>query len=134
MKPCAGLSEEDRRKRTVENALAHETALNQLLATPQLARFKQLGIQRQGLLAFKEPEIVAALDLTSEQRRKIRDIEHEAFDRHGPPISGPGRPPRGPPPSGDRINFNRQDLLDRTLAVLSTEQLQQWRRIDRTAI
>jgi hypothetical protein len=124
-----GLTEDERRKQTVENAIAHEAALAKLLATPQLARFKQLGIQRQGLLAFKEPEIVAALGLTAEQRRKIREIEHESFDRHGPPMAGSGRPPHGPPPHDDHIDFSRRDMLERTLAVLTTEQLEEWHEL-----
>jgi eukaryotic-like serine/threonine-protein kinase len=136
-----GLSEEERRKRMVENATVHEQALAQLLTQPQQSRFAQLGIQRQGLMAFKEPEVVKALQLTSEQRAKIREIEHEAFDRRmpppgmgGPPGEPPGRGPpgggpRGPPPREEHLDFNRQDLIDRALAVLTSDQLDQWRAL-----
>ena len=125
-----GVGEDERRKQIVENAKIHEAELAKLLTAPQSVRFKQLGIQRQGLLAFKEPEIIAALELTTEQSHRIREIEHEAFDRHGPPMPGPGRPPRGPPPPhDDHIDFNRQDLLERTLAVLTADQLAQWREL-----
>lgn len=90
------LSEEERRSSMGATAERHEKALTELLTAGQLNRFKQISLQVQGIFAFKEPDVVKALQLTSEQRSKIRAIEHESFVRKFI-VRGPG---------GQRMEFS----------------------------
>lgn len=102
-------SSDSRRSRYVEIAEDREARLSLILTEAQWKRLRQISIQTQGLFAFKEPEIVRELQLTSEQRLAIRDIESDVFtkqmpggppphdNRHRPP--GPHGPP-GHPPDG----------------------------------
>jgi serine/threonine protein kinase len=91
--------DDERRRRFVELAEQRESDLEMVLMDLQLKRLGQLALQAQGVWAFKEPDVVAALELTSEQRAAIRKIEREQFG-HG---AGRGRePPDGPGPRPDR--------------------------------
>ena len=47
--------------------------------------------------------------------------DHQMVDR-------PAEVPRGPP-RDEHLDFNRQDLIDRALAVLTSDQLDQWRAL-----
>ncbi|MGH7137067.1 MAG: serine/threonine protein kinase, partial [Pirellulales bacterium] len=96
------LDDEERRRRFVELAEQRESDLEMVLTYEQLKRLGQLALQAQGVWAFKEPDVVTALELTSEQRSAIRKIEREQFGRGAArrrePDDGPGpRPDRGPP-------------------------------------
>src|SRR5262249_61505727 len=66
----------------------HEQAIAGLLTPAQQVRLKQIALQQMGARAFQEPEVVARLKLTAEQRARIRELE-------GRPGFGP---PPGPPP------------------------------------
>lgn len=135
------LTEEARRSRMVQGAKKHEASLAGLLNTRQQERFRQISIQSQGLFAFKEPEIVRKLDLTSEQRAKIRDIERELFSRAfrpGGPSLGeeppPGGPPGGPPdrpPGGPGLGDPRMisAAVGKVVKILKAEQQQTWKEL-----
>lgn len=129
------LSEEARRTRMVQGAKEHELALAELLTTGQQERFRQISIQCQGIFAFKEPEIVRQLDLSSEQRSKIREIERDFFTRAFRPGPGPGAgpppggPPGGPPgrPPGDPRSF--YELVGKVVEILRADQQKTWKRL-----
>jgi hypothetical protein len=70
-----GTGERDRRRRFVELAAEHDRVLTALLQPEQRERLTQLGIQVAGIYAFREPDIVQTLGLTSEQRAQLREIE-----------------------------------------------------------
>jgi eukaryotic-like serine/threonine-protein kinase len=115
------MGEAERRKEITISAEKHERALSELLTTDQLKRFKQISTQVQGFFAFKEPEIVRALTLTSDQRSKIRDIERTIFVRRFVP--GPGM---GPPPRHASFVREHEQALAQVLAILTPEQLNEW--------
>ena len=73
------LSPAERGRRVLEQARAEEAEVNAILTAPQQARLRQIGLQADGPGAFRDPEVVAALELTLEQREGIRAIEDEAF-------------------------------------------------------
>ena len=96
------LDDDERRRRFVELAEQRESDLEMVLTYEQLKRLGQLALQAQGVWAFKEPDVVAALELTSEQRAAIRKIERAYFGhgaaRNRESHDGPGpRPDRRPP-------------------------------------
>jgi eukaryotic-like serine/threonine-protein kinase len=98
--------------------------VDSVLSAKQAARWHQLALQQRGPIAFKDLHVVAALALTSDQRKQInRIIEEESPDRKRraagepppPPPEGPGLPRefrgpefdgaddfgKGPPPPGN---------------------------------
>ena len=122
------LSEDAKRSKLLAAAHEHETALDELLRPDQLARFRQIALQSLWLAAFKEPEVVKALDLTPQQRSQIRDIEREMVFR---PFRGGGprlpEPPR--PPSPERMRRDREEALAEVLKLLSRKQLARWQEL-----
>jgi Spy/CpxP family protein refolding chaperone len=102
------LSEEDRqkrmdemRKKAEESMKAAEEKMNKILKPEQLARLKQLSLQRQGSMALTRPEVAKDLGLTKEQQEKIQEIQASAR------------------PQGGRQNF--QDLSDEERQKLFAE-------------
>lgn len=90
------------REELVSVAERQEAELESLLTAEQLARFRQLVIQSHGMFAFKDREVIRRLELTSEQRSKIRDIEREMFAHFAQRFHPPGADARRPPPDGPR--------------------------------
>jgi serine/threonine protein kinase len=146
-----GLDEESRRHRLALVAEKREQVLGHVLDAKQMRRLGQLLMQWQGFSAFKEPEVVAALELTGDQRAAIRKIERAYFGKrqdHGPPGDhGPagGRGPRGergrhdgggpehgpPPPrgpSGLKPSDDRQ-AVSKVTELLNQDQLQRWHEL-----
>ncbi len=137
------LREEQRRGRLVAIAQEHESALAAVLTSAQQSRFRQLALQSQGIFAFKDPDVVRALELTTEQRGKIREIEREMFAAHfrGPPPErdgqprfrpppGPGGPKRGGPGFGP-VGMPQANAaaVAQVKELLTETQLQTWRSL-----
>jgi hypothetical protein len=135
------LSADQRSQQLLSEMKAHETAIAEILTTPQLARLRQIALQVRGLLAFQEPEVIAALELTREQREEFREMcrkmpppsrrgpDHEpnfrpgAEGKFGPP-DGREEGHRGPPRRGPRPDSGSETR--RALAVLTPEQRQRY--------
>jgi hypothetical protein len=109
----------------LEQAKADEAELDAILTQEQVHRLRQIGLQLDGPAAFQDPEVVAALRLTNEQRDHIRAIGRESLLARLP-TRWPGRirkssaPPRalGDKPANERI-----------LALLTEEQTQRWHEL-----
>jgi serine/threonine protein kinase len=136
------------RKEMVEEMKAHEKGLARILTEKQQARLRQIGYQTRGLHVFEEPEVIAALALTQEQRTRLKDVA-----RHVPrgPRGGGGRnmrpppewergglPPDGLPPGGreeDGPPFRRGPPIDRepdwssALSILEPKQRERWNEL-----
>jgi hypothetical protein len=108
---------------------AHDAAIEAILTKEQLHRLDQLVIQKQGLNAFQDPLVVAALGLTREQRAQIRELggmhPRRVGGPDGPPLAprkrefeGPGRPP---------FEGRGRVEMERALNVLTPEQRVIWR-------
>jgi hypothetical protein len=107
-------------------AEAHEQALAEVLSKDQLQRFRQIGLQSQGIFAFKDPEIVKSLKLTREQRADIRQIERGMFGRRlvfmNPPLRGAGPP--------ERIERPKPDAwIGPVMELLTEAQRQRWQEL-----
>ena len=112
------LSPTERGRRAVARSRAYEAEVNRLLTTAQQARLRQIGLQAEGPSAFREPEVVAALSLTVEQRDEIRMIEDEA-------VFGWMRGPRPNPTPGTP----EKSANERLVAVLSEDQVRRWKAL-----
>jgi hypothetical protein len=115
----ARLTPDERRQQDLERARASNAEARQILSPEQLQRLPQIALQIQGIGAFRQADVAAALKLTPEQRESIRDIEDEVIwagmmekrrdeeaARHDRPDrkrpgDPPGRPPGNPPPPVD---------------------------------
>jgi hypothetical protein len=104
------LSFAERGRRAVERARAYEAEVGVLLTPVQQARLRQIGLQAEGPGAFGEPEVVAELNLTPEQREQVRRIEEGA-------ILGWMRGTRPGP---------EKSVNDRIVAVLTEDQARRW--------
>jgi eukaryotic-like serine/threonine-protein kinase len=116
-----------------------------ILNTGQMKRLQQIALQQQGVQAFLEPEIADTLQLSTEQRDKlramsdeIRRLTQEDFRRNmGPPGPGPGRrggfgpgggwrrpdlEPAGPMRTEDALKI----LKEQAMATLTPAQKARW--------
>lgn len=119
------LTPEQRRERFVRLSRANEADVTATLAPEHVRRLRQISLQKQGMAAFREPEVVAGLHLTTAQRDRIRAIEFEpGFPTPGPPRFGPpGQPPRPPDFSG------KGHVRKVETTVLTEGQLSTWKEM-----
>jgi len=124
------LSEDARRRRLVLIAEEHDQALEGLLSPKQRRRLTEIVIQNAGIFAFKDPEVVTALELTPDQRKAIREIERGLF-RHafGQPWQGrgPGRGSEGSP--GGPPRPTKREAVAKVLEILNADQVRKWGEI-----
>ena len=115
----------ERVRLALEQARANEAEIETILTPAQQHRLRQIALQSEGPGAFREPEVVDALQLTADQRERIRAIEEEVLIgqlremRSGgtPAESAKNRGAKGPP------------AWERILAELTTEQSRRWREL-----
>jgi serine/threonine protein kinase len=124
------LSPAERGRRAVARARAYEAEVNGLLTPAQQARLRQIGLQAEGPGAFREPEVVAELNLTAEQRDQIRTIEEEAlfgWMRGSRPATSAGEP-------GAAGGARDRTANERILGVLTEDQVRRWRAMTGAAL
>ncbi|MFL5341354.1 MAG: protein kinase domain-containing protein [Gemmataceae bacterium] len=105
---------------------AHEAQIVAILTPAQFNRLKQIALQTHGAHAFREPEVVAKLQLTAEQRQQIRDMDFrppEGPGGGGRPHPGPGPRQPGPPERDGRSELNR------VVELLTSEQKASWHEL-----
>src|SRR5262249_35607465 len=105
------LSREEFQTKLAQLAKAHEEAASQILQPRQTRRLEQTAfqIQAQAPTGFRDPRVVAALQLTAQQKEAIRKLQEEAWVGMGPFPPGPGPGP-GPMPGP---GFRRQPVFGR---------------------
>ncbi len=102
----------------LEQARKNEAEVDAILTPSQQVRLGQIALQSEGPAAFREPEVVEALGLTTAQRERIRAIEDAALFgqiremQSGKPFEDAGKPAVG-----------------RILAVLTREQVGRWNEL-----
>jgi hypothetical protein len=115
------VSPAERGRRTIAQARTNETDLNTILTADQQTRLRQIGLQSEGSSAFRDPEVAAKLELTPEQRERIRVIEDDA-------AFGWMRSMGRAPVQGEAgSEAKERKTNERLLAVLTGAQLQKWR-------
>ncbi len=118
---------------------AHETGIARILTQSQLNRLTQIALQSRGLHAFQEPEVIAALDLSKEQREQLNEMaRHQPHGPGGGPDHGPppkhdwdGPPPDeadGPPRRGGPRREKEDDMRE-ALAILTPAQREKWNEL-----
>lgn len=108
------LSQEERRTKMQEMAKANEKAVAEILKPQQLRRVKQIALQQQGVRAVNNEEVAKALNITDEQKEKIREIQRSAFEG----IRGLGRDEEG----RKKLQELMKETNEKAMAVLTAEQ------------
>ena len=90
---------------TAESVVRLRASLAAVVTPQQLARLGQVSRQSRGALAFDDPEVRQALDLTPEQAERIGKLRADS-DGPGGPGARPRRRPR-PPARGRRRRARR---------------------------
>jgi hypothetical protein len=93
-----------------------------VLGADQFKCLKQLHVQRRGPYAFSETEVVAALQLTKEQKKKMRDMETEyqkALLEVNKLTDADERT--------RKVTAALKEAMDRAMAVLTDEQKKTWK-------
>jgi serine/threonine protein kinase len=124
----SNLDEDSLRRRSVKSAERYDRELGEILLPAQLERLKQLAIQSQGVSVFKEPEIVEALNITPEQRRTIRAIEHDTNMK----MYASRKPGPGPRDREFRWRPNAafmDEAVARVVGLFTPDQLRLWKEM-----
>lgn len=118
-----GLTPAERGRQFLQQVRADEAEVNAILTREQLGRLRQIRLQLAGPAAFRDPEVAAALELTPEQRDRIRAIEEEwlfAWTKKMRDGSGPGSLGQPTEPTG-------RPTHERILELLTEEQSRRWK-------
>jgi serine/threonine protein kinase len=120
------ISAVERERRFLELIRAEDRTVSAILTPEQDRRLRQISWQTQGVGAFRDPNVIAALKLTAQQRERLRTIEADSY--FGPPPPGKGM--------GSRMDDFRRNLEKRqaaareqALEVLSEDQKRTWREM-----
>jgi serine/threonine protein kinase len=73
------MGRDERHQLFLDLAEANEAAIGGILDARQLRRLKQVALQLQGPMAFREPDVAVALKLTAHQKQQIYGIERKTF-------------------------------------------------------
>jgi eukaryotic-like serine/threonine-protein kinase len=108
----------ERVRLVLDQARANEAEVDAILTRAQRVRLRKIALLSEGPAAFREPEVVEALGLTSGQREQIRAIEEELLFaqmremRLSRPAEDAGKP-----------------AIERILAVLTPDQGRRWKEL-----
>ena len=112
-------------------ARSNEKAIRAILTPGQLRRLHEIALQGRGLSALQDPEVVARLKLTAEQRERIRRIEGFLFLRMWRPRHHGRQVPRSREEQARKNQLEDQQTRDaalqKALAVLTKQQAKQWK-------
>jgi Spy/CpxP family protein refolding chaperone len=71
------LSQDERREKFQALAKDNEKVVKDILKPDQVKRLKQISLQQRGLQAVNDPEVATALNLTEEQKAKVKSMQEE---------------------------------------------------------
>jgi Spy/CpxP family protein refolding chaperone len=136
----AKLEGDERREKGQElrKKMTDETnkTLAEILKPEQNKRLKEITLQQEGARAFNDPEVQKALNLTDDQKEKIKTINEDAakemgelFPRGRRGAGGGGAPP-DPSAFKERMTkmaAMRKETLDKVTSVLTDDQKKTWK-------
>jgi serine/threonine protein kinase len=116
-------------KQLLPEMRAHESAIAAILSPAQMARLGQIALQVRGAQAFQEPEVVADLNLSREQRTQLRSVIRGPRHgrRHGPGRNSEQRDALEPP--HQRAAEHHDAEMQKALALLNPAQIARWHQM-----
>jgi Spy/CpxP family protein refolding chaperone len=121
------LSQEERRTKMQESAKATQKAVGEILNEKQQKRLKQIELQQQGGRALANEEVAKTLNLTDEQKEKVKTIVAE-----GRPAAGGGAGQRGQRPDEETLKKMaeaRKARDEKLLNILTPEQKAKYKEL-----
>jgi len=133
------LPPDERRQQDLDRARASNAEARRVLGPEQFRRLPQIALQVQGIGAFRQADVAAALKLTPEQRERIRDLEDDVVwagmmeRRRDEEANRPDRKRPGDPRRADELKrkqeendkTRRRDALEHVVALLA----QRWKEM-----
>ena len=99
-------------------------ALKDVLKPEQTARLKQIELQSKGAEAFADPETAKAINLTDEQKEKIKTLRDDASKEMRETIQGAQGNIQE---AMTKIQTLRKDTLEKITATLTDAQKKSWK-------
>lgn len=121
------LPREEREKKFAELCGASCKLTKELVSADQAQRLRQISWQQQGALAFANPQVAEALNLTSEQKEKIQAIRQEMRDAARTFFAQEQRPARED--IHKKMKELHQDAAAKMLALITDEQQEKWHEL-----
>ncbi len=115
---------DQRRSRFLELARTNEQAMRATLTEQQIQRLGQITLQLHGFMAFTQPDIATVLKLSETQRQSIHLIEMQTFTAAWEEENLAQEPPRR-----DFREAMFRTAMEKTLALLTPEQLAKWKQL-----
>jgi Spy/CpxP family protein refolding chaperone len=121
-------SAEDRADITKKLNEAYTKAVSDILNADQKKRLGQIELQQAGLRAFTRADVVKALNLTDDEKSKLKDLSDD-YNKQMQELRGAGGGGGG---GGRGGNFQkmaelRKDFMDKSLNVLTDDQKKTWK-------
>jgi len=120
------LDQNERRTKTAEltRTVNEETlkAVSDILNTEQLKRLKQIELQQAGERAYSRPEVQKALNLTDEQKEKLKTIAEDTSKQRRELLQGGNA--QG---NREKLTALTKESNDKVQAVLTDEQKKAWK-------
>lgn len=99
-------------------------SLAEIVTPAQLARFNQIVLQQSNIQAFSDPEVVAKLKITDDQKSKIQDIAMGAMERRRELFQGFQDDREG---TMKKLADLNKELMGKCAAFLSDTQKATWK-------
>jgi serine/threonine protein kinase len=113
------VSPEERTRRFLARAREDEGLVSAVLGPAQRQRLREIALQCEGPRAFRKPSVAGVLNLSPDQRARVRTILSDAFTGRVD-----GRPGTALP-----VEAARRAAMNQILALLGDEQIRRWREL-----
>jgi hypothetical protein len=101
-------------------------AFAEVLQPQQLRRLQQIDLQQRGALAFQEPDVIKALQLTPDQQELVKTINADAGKEMKDSFVNPQAKLEE---VGRKIGELRKETMERATAVLTEAQRKMWQEM-----
>jgi hypothetical protein len=105
----------ERERIVLEQVRANEVEIDAILTVAPRVRLRQIALQSEAPTAFRQPEVAEALQLTSDQRERIKGIQEEAVWRQIRELR-----------TGKTSDAGGTSPAHRVLSLLTKEQARRW--------
>jgi Spy/CpxP family protein refolding chaperone len=103
-----------------------QAKIDQMLDKKQVTRLKELSLQNRGAQALEDDEVIAALKITDDQKKKLTDVREEGAKKMEETMQSLRSGGGDQGEIRQKLMAMRKELGDKALAVLTSEQRQQF--------
>ncbi len=114
----------EQRQKVQEQIAANEKSLAEVLQPDQLKRLKQIALQQQGALAVARPAVAEDLQLTAEQKDKIKTMQQDVQDKMREAMQAGNREE-----ARSKMTELRKSTNEKVLELFTDEQKTKWKEL-----